>query len=472
METGPALRNSTERKGEPEIDLVGPVYSNRTGIIARGPVLLVKVTSPELRPADARKPGMLEVRKLVEIGLGAPVSSMHAGGASGAPTKDLFLQRCRAIEPLLAATLEGPAWPAEVRAAQSSDSNAVESDIFSVSSVCADWQPHCAAPAWHVEPRHALRHALTDELNKTDKPPADPPADERSIELPSPFHFPSTSGTSSSAPGRARQRGHLLAALFLLLGACWCGVLLSTLAPRPLQVRTRHPATAEGRLALDYGEPPGCWAASGKAQGSLPIPARWSKTEAVPMPLPAPPKTEVAEEHRSETDTAGSSPWPLLMSALMGCLGFSAVALKWSGSSASKTSPGKVDGQKRSRRFKENEFMALTGSTQIFFYFFSFVAMVGLCGVAYEQFTRGRGAAGQARRLGETGAGALRLGRVASIEPTAAHVRVAAAALLVASERPFASQSRAHGGSLAPALGRRRARGDQRHRPVQAACPP
>ena len=77
----------------------------------------------------------------------------------------------------------------------------------------------------------------------------------------------------------------------------------------------------------------------------------------------------------------------------MGCLGFSVVALSWSGSSVSKTGPDKVDGQKRSRRAKENEVMALTGSTQIFFFFFYFVAMVGLCGVAYEALnTRGRGA--------------------------------------------------------------------------------
>ena len=74
METVLASRNSTERKGEPEIDFVGPVYSNRTGIIARGrdTVLPVNDTSPELRPADAGKPGM--VRKLVETGLGAGAS--------------------------------------------------------------------------------------------------------------------------------------------------------------------------------------------------------------------------------------------------------------------------------------------------------------------------------------------------------------------------------------------------------------
>merc|ERR1719197_75761 len=128
-----------------------------------------------------------------------------------------------------------------------------------------------------------------------------------------------------------------------------------------------------------------------------------------------------AEINTAETNTAGSS--PLLIGALMGCLGFSVVALSWSGSSASKTGPDKVDGQKRSRRAKENEVMALTGSTQIFFFFFYFVAMVGLCGVAYEALnTRGRGAmsgllsvnsivpdscaadaAWQARRLVETG---------------------------------------------------------------------
>ena len=46
METGPASRNSMEHKGEPEIDLVGPVYSNRTGIIVRETVLPVNGTSP------------------------------------------------------------------------------------------------------------------------------------------------------------------------------------------------------------------------------------------------------------------------------------------------------------------------------------------------------------------------------------------------------------------------------------------
>ena len=68
METVPASRNSTERKGEPEIDSVGPVH--RTGIIARGrdTVLPVNDTSPKLRPADAGKPGN-KVRKLVEAGL-------------------------------------------------------------------------------------------------------------------------------------------------------------------------------------------------------------------------------------------------------------------------------------------------------------------------------------------------------------------------------------------------------------------
>jgi len=106
--------------------------------------------------------------------------------------------------------------------------------------------------------------------------------------------------------------------------------------------------------------------------------------------------------------------------------------------------------------------MALTGitagacRTQIVFFFF-FVAMVGLCGVIYAasnaRYTRWRGAmpgllsvnsivpescpadaAGKARRLVETGlvgAVALHLGGIASLEPSAAHVRVAAAALLV-----------------------------------------
>ncbi|EOD04921.1 hypothetical protein EMIHUDRAFT_250373, partial [Emiliania huxleyi CCMP1516] len=245
LETVLASRNSMERKGEPEFDLVGPVYSNRTGIIARGrdTVLPVNDTSPELRPADAGKPGMLEVRKLVETGLGAPVASMHAGGEWRAidgltdvyrvPTKDLFLQLGRAVDPLLAE----PAWPEEVRAAQISDSNAVESDIFSVSSACADWQPRCAAPAWHEEPHHATSRP------RTDKPPA-PPADELSIDPASPFNFPFISGHSSSAPGRAQLRGQLWAALFLLLGACG-GVLLSvrrSKSGRLVRCRTGHGA--------------------------------------------------------------------------------------------------------------------------------------------------------------------------------------------------------------------------------------
>ena len=136
METVPASRNSMERKGEPEIDLVGPVYSSRSGIIVRETVLPANGTSPEIRSADAEN----TPEKLVETGLGAPVSSMHAGGewrvnrlatASPATTKDLFLQLGRAIDPLLAE----PAWPAEVRAAQISDSNSVQSDISSVSRV-------------------------------------------------------------------------------------------------------------------------------------------------------------------------------------------------------------------------------------------------------------------------------------------------------------------------------------------------
>ena len=179
---------------------------------------------------------------------------------------------------------------------------------------------------------------------------------------------------------------------------------------------------------------------------------------------------------------AGSSPWPLLVGALMGCLGVSVVALKWRGFSASKTGSDKMDGQKRSRRSrraKKNESMALTGGgstagTPIFFYFFCFVAMVGVCGVTYEasaaRDTRGRGAmsgllsvnsivpescpadaAGKARRLVETGlvgAVALRLGGIASLEPSAAQVRVAAAALLVG--RAGASATDPKGGSSGP----------------------
>jgi len=97
-----------------------------------------------------------------------------------------------------------PARPAGLHTTQIADPKVAESaDLFSVSSVCADWQPRCAADAWHAEPRHAL----TDELYKANRPPADPPADELSVDLSSPFHFLFMSGHSSSAPGRARQRG-------------------------------------------------------------------------------------------------------------------------------------------------------------------------------------------------------------------------------------------------------------------------
>ena len=67
METGPASRKSTERKGEPEIDSIGPVYSSRSGIIVRETVLPVNGTSPEMRSADAGN----TPEKLVETGLGS-----------------------------------------------------------------------------------------------------------------------------------------------------------------------------------------------------------------------------------------------------------------------------------------------------------------------------------------------------------------------------------------------------------------
>jgi hypothetical protein len=35
LETVPTSRNSTERKGEPEIDSIDPVYGNRTESIAQ-----------------------------------------------------------------------------------------------------------------------------------------------------------------------------------------------------------------------------------------------------------------------------------------------------------------------------------------------------------------------------------------------------------------------------------------------------
>ena len=50
-----------------------------------------------------------------------------------------------------------------------------------------------------------------------------------------------------------------------------------------------------GSLVHESGEPPGCW-----SQASLPI---RSETEAVPMTLPVPPKTELAEAQRSEASS-------------------------------------------------------------------------------------------------------------------------------------------------------------------------
>jgi len=88
----------------------------------------------------------------------------------------------------------------------------IHSKFEAVEAVIKVCKTERAAVAWHAEPHHAL----TDELYKTDKPPANPPADELSIDQPSPFHFPFTSRPSSSAPGRARQHGQLWAALFLL----------------------------------------------------------------------------------------------------------------------------------------------------------------------------------------------------------------------------------------------------------------
>merc|ERR1719424_2666490 len=170
------------------------------------------------------------------VGLRAPISPPTTkptdGGRAAAPQHLLFLQSERAVDARLTAALGEFACPEELRSTRISDSNAVESDRFSVSNGCADWQRACASFA---RTNSSLLEVGQGELKRAD------------------------------------------------------------------QVRTRHPATAERRFSLESEEPPGCWAASGKAQASLPIPARLSETEAVPMPLPVPPKTEVAEDQRSET---------------------------------------------------------------------------------------------------------------------------------------------------------------------------
>ena len=83
------------------------------------------------------------------IGLRAPISPPTTkpadGGRAAAPQHLLFLQSDRAVDARLKAALGEFACPAELRSTRISDSNAVESDRFSVSSGCADLQRACAS---------------------------------------------------------------------------------------------------------------------------------------------------------------------------------------------------------------------------------------------------------------------------------------------------------------------------------------
>ena len=67
------------------------------------------------------------------------------GGRAAAPLRLLFLPGDRAVDPLLGNPPRHPAWHTELRSIRISDSNAVESDLFSVSSGYADWQRACAS---------------------------------------------------------------------------------------------------------------------------------------------------------------------------------------------------------------------------------------------------------------------------------------------------------------------------------------
>ena len=67
------------------------------------------------------------------------------GGRAAAPRHLLFLPGDRAVDTLFDNHPRHPAWPTEFRFTRISDSDAVESDLFSVSSGYADWQRACAS---------------------------------------------------------------------------------------------------------------------------------------------------------------------------------------------------------------------------------------------------------------------------------------------------------------------------------------
>ena len=109
------------------------------------------------------------------VGLRAPISPPTTkpadGGRAAAPQHLLFLQSDRAVDARLTAALGEFACPAELRSTRISDSNAVESDRFSVSSGCADWQRACASFA---RANSSLLEVGQGELKRADQALGDP----------------------------------------------------------------------------------------------------------------------------------------------------------------------------------------------------------------------------------------------------------------------------------------------------------
>ena len=77
--------------------------------------------------------------------LGPPTTKPADGGRAGAPRHLLFLQSDRAVDARLEVSLGEFACPAELRSTRISDSNSIESDLFSVSCGYADWRRACAS---------------------------------------------------------------------------------------------------------------------------------------------------------------------------------------------------------------------------------------------------------------------------------------------------------------------------------------
>ena len=106
---------------------------------------------------------ILEASVGLRAPIGPPTTKPTDGGRAAAPQHLLFLQSERAVDARLTAALGEFACPEELRSTRISDSNAVESDRFSVSSGYADRQRACASFA------RANSSLLEDELNRADQ---------------------------------------------------------------------------------------------------------------------------------------------------------------------------------------------------------------------------------------------------------------------------------------------------------------